>query len=173
MTKGFIYIDERDRSYGLSGMAISLAVLNNAEMIVEINLDRSPDPIDFAHDFYFSGNPRCSAKMVWEDLTHTFHLSTAMALGNLMARKMIAQNNSLNPGDEQTLHAAVEKEGSEVCGLEADEIDKIWEKDYRLLSKVFRHPAVRHTADELSRLMLERRVLGRAELADILSYIIR
>lgn len=171
MQHTLIYLDERDRSFGLSGMAISLAVLNHAELIQEINIDRNPESIEFAHDFYFSGNPRCSAKMVWEDLTRHFHLSIAMALGNIMARRMIALNNRLTVADEDTLHEAARREGLESCGLEQDEIDSIWDNDYKLLSQVFSHPAVRRTAIELSQLMIERRVVGRSELADLLSYI--
>ena len=169
MKSKVVYIDEQDRSYGLSGMAISLAVLNNEEIIMGIDMDRIPESIDFTHEFFFSGNPRCSAKMVWGDLTRNFHLSMVMTLGNLLSRRVVSQNIALTPQEEWDLHELMVTEGAETCGLEPDEIDELWDKDYSYLKKVFSHPSVQKITRQIAEELMTRRVLSRYELADLLA----
>lgn len=167
--KGTIrYIDDKDRSYGLTGMAISMAVFNNGEKIMDINIDRSPEPINFSHDFFFSGNPRCSAKVVWDEMAENFHLAMAMAMGNLLSRKMLG-TEILDADDEKDLKALVAEEGMESIGLEMDEIERLWRKDFDYLKQVFQHPAIKRVADEMAAEIQRRRVLSRQEINEILS----
>lgn len=163
------YIDEQDRSYGLTGMAISLAVLDNGEKISDIDIDRIPESINFSHEFFFTGNPRCSAKAVWNELTQNFHLSLAMAMGNLLSRKMVNSDANVKKEEEDYLKSIAIEEGHELCGLEADEVDRLWHKDFDYLSQVFRHPAIRSVVNEMASEMRRRRVLTRQEITELLS----
>lgn len=168
MIDSIVYVDENDRCYGLSGMAVALSLYNNEEKIVEIDIDRHPDPIDFTPDFYFSGNPRYSAKVVWSDMAHNFHLALAMALGNLFSRRMIISDRTLNDSEEKYLQTIARQEGYEACGLEPDEIEAIWNKDYVYIRRVFAHPAVKKITSELAEELKSKRVLSRQELVEFL-----
>ena len=169
MTNTLIYIDETDRSYGLSGMAVTLAALNSEEKILEINIDRSPDPIDFVPDFYFFGNPRFSAKHVWDELAQNFQLSLAMALGNLLSRRQVGADAALTDLEIQTLREIAEDEGAEICGLEADEFEEIWDKDLRYVQRIFSIPSVRRLTRALAEELRQRRSLSRHEFLELLA----
>lgn len=166
------YIDETDRSYGLSGMAISLAVLDNGEKIMEINLD-GDDPINFSHEFFFTGNPRCSAKVVWNELTNNFNLSMAMALGNILSRRIASEHVSFAEEEQKTLREIAINEGRDICGLETDEVETLWEKDLHFLSRVFGHPQIQRLTKEMAQEIRRKRTLSRQEINEILSVINR
>ncbi|MDE6644851.1 MAG: hypothetical protein K2J97_02045, partial [Muribaculaceae bacterium] len=99
MSSKFTYADEKDRSYGLTGMAVTMAVWSDNDNILEINLDRSDEPVAFTPEFYFSGNPCCSAKDVWEMMTKHFQLAMGMAQGNLLCRRLVGQK--MMPAEEE------------------------------------------------------------------------
>lgn len=169
MTYDIIYSDDTDRSYGLTGMMVSLAVFNSEEKILEINLDSRPDTIFFSPDFYFSGNPRCSAKIVWGELASHFRLALAMAIGNILSRRLVSQNTEVSSAERRSLHDLAVEEGAEVCGLEPDEIEKIWDKDFDYLNRVFRHPKVQRITNDIASQIERRRSLSRYELLELLS----
>ena len=169
MSSKFIYSDEKDRSYGLTGMAVTMAVWSDNDNFLEINLDRADEPVAFTPDFYFSGNPSCSAKDVWEMMAKHFQLAMGMAQGNLLCRRLVAQH--VMPGDDEAeaLRAAARQEGLDACGLEKDEVDALWSKSYRSLVRVFGHGGVGTIVERFASELQSRRRLDRADIADLLS----
>lgn len=163
------YIDDNDRSYGLTGMAISMVVLDNGEKLVDINIDRSPEPLGLSHDFFFSGHQHFSARRVWSEIAENFHLAIAMAMGNLLSRKMILKRDIFDETDERDLYNLAVREGADICGLDSDEVEKIWNKDYNYLRRVFAHPTIQKVAKELADEICRRRFISRQEINDILS----
>ena len=164
---GIRYINEHDRSMGLSGMAITLAVYDNEGLIMDIDLDRTSEPIALSHEFYFSGNPRFSAKSVWGDMARRFHLAMAMAMGNMLSRSM-QRREIFGEDDRKALKELICNEGAETCGLEPDEIEVLWNKDYNYLRQVFRHPTIQQMARTMAHEIEERRVLSRHEILELL-----
>ncbi len=82
------YTDERDKSYGIAGMAITLVACDGEHLLAEIHLDAEPgECMVMTHDFGFKGNPRMSAKIVWEQTLKDLRITTSMALGNLACRR--------------------------------------------------------------------------------------
>lgn len=169
MTKSIVYIDESDRSYGISGMAISLALLDKEETIMGIDFDRAMDPLDLAHEFYFSGNPRCSARIAWNEMVRHFDLMVAMTIGNILSRRVVSQGTNMSADEESDLRNLVIEEGSEALGLDADETMRIWSKEYDYLKRVFAHPTVRKIAGDLAAEIRQRRIMSRRELLDLLA----
>lgn len=169
MSKNFVYSDEKDRSYGLTGMAVTMAVWSDNDNILEIDLDRADEPVAFTPDFYFSGNPSCSAKDVWEMMAKHFQLAMGMAQGNLLCRRLVAQHVMPAEDEADALRSAAEQEGLEVCGLEKDEVDALWGKSYRSLVRVFGHGGVGTVADRFASELQSRRRLDRAEIAELLA----
>lgn len=169
MSLKLTYIDESDRCFGLSGMAISMALLDDGNKIADIDIDRIDNPIAFSHEFFFSGNPRCSAKIVWDEMAHNFNLSVAMALGNVLSRKLVSEKDFFHEEEEKALHDLAVTEGLEICGLEADEVEMLWEKDFNYLTRVFRHPTVIQLTRDMAEEIRRRRTLSRHEINEILS----
>ena len=61
------YTDDRDMAYGVAGMTITLVALDGEEYFAGIDLDApAGEQMLMSHDFGFKGNPRMSAKIVWE-----------------------------------------------------------------------------------------------------------
>lgn len=168
MNSKFTYADEKDRSYGLTGMAVTMAVWSDNDNILEINLDRTDEPVAFTPEFYFSGNPCCSAKDVWEMMTKHFQLAMGMAQGNLLCRRLVGQKVMPDDDEANALRAAAEEEGMDVCGLEKDEVDALWGKSYRSLVRVFGHSGVGSIADHFASELQSRRRLDRSEIAELL-----
>lgn len=173
MTYDIIYKDETDRCYGLTGMAVSMAVFNSEDQILEINIDSAPESIFFSPEFYFSGNPRCSAKVVWGELANHYRLALAMAMGNLLSRRVVLQSGGLSEAEEGGLRDLAIEEGSNVVGLESDEVERLWTKDYEYLKKVFRHPGVQRATKEIALEIQKRRIISRQELLELLSVLNR
>ena len=168
MSDKFKYADEKDRSYGLTGMAVTMAVWSDNDNILEIDLDRADEPVAFTPDFYFSGNPSCSAKDVWSMMAKHFQLAMGMAMGNLLCRRLVAQNMMPDDDEADALRIAAEKEGRDVCGLEKDEVDALWSKSYRTLVRVFGHDGVGIIADRFATELQSRRRLCREDISDLL-----
>lgn len=168
MEAKFTYSDETDRSYGLTGMAVTMAVWSDGDNILEINLDRNDEPVTFIPEFYFSGSPRCSAKDVWALMAKHFQLAIGMAQGNLLCRRLVNQNTM--PGEDETraLLELAEQEGLDTCGLEKDEVDALWNKSYRTLVRVFGHDGVGRIASNFASELRSRRQLSRNEMAELL-----
>ena len=58
------YRDNRDKTYGLTGMAIALVMADGEDMLMQVSLDApAGEGITFTPDFLFTeANPRYSAK---------------------------------------------------------------------------------------------------------------
>ena len=79
------YADEKDRSYGLVGMAISLTVFDGEDMLSAICLDNAPGSgAEMAPEFHFSGNPTLSVGAAWRHTVKQFELTAAMLVGNAL-----------------------------------------------------------------------------------------
>lgn len=164
------YADETDRALGLTGMAISLVLWDGEPMLAALSLDNNPgEGVEFTPAFGFAGNPRLTASLAWRELLRQYELSAAMIMGNAICRSYIGHSRPLTSASTAALRALLRDEGREVCQLDDDEIDMVYNKTYRYLDRVFTHNAVtriaRNFADTLSR---ERRLTA-AEVFDSLS----
>ena len=164
------YNDEKDRSYGAAGMAIGLVVFDGEDMISTISLDReSGDIMEMTGEFYFSGNPGVSAKAVWNQLLKNYNLSVVMLISNLLCRSLVMNMTHLSDDVRDAIHEAVTEEGHAVCSLEDDEIDRLFDKNYNYLYRIFSHRGVQSIAHDFAHLLTTRRVLSRGEVIDQLS----
>ena len=84
------YTDERDKTYGLAGMAITLVAIDGEKYLCEINLDADAgEGIVMTHDYGFKGNPRMSARIIWEQTLAELRMTTSMTLGNIACRRYV------------------------------------------------------------------------------------
>lgn len=174
MNHMFAYTDENDKSYGLTGMVITLDVFDNEDMLSEISLDNAHgDSIAFTPDFYFSGNPRFSAKIAWNEMIKQYQLLTAMVIGNVMCRYNVGRQRALASADIQGIRAIVYDEGHDSCALDDDEIDMIYRKTYDYMSSVFSNVRIHSISRALASVIQQRRTLSGSEIIEQLSYLHR
>lgn len=152
MEKKFAYTDEVDKSFGLAGMAISLNVFDNHMMISSITLDAEDgeSSISLSPEFFFSQNPRMSARIAWNELVKQYQMFVGMVVGNILCRKAVSRGESLGGELQAAVHSLVEDEGRDMCELEEDEIDMIFSKTYKYFSEYFRDHRIASAADRFA-----------------------
>ncbi len=160
------YLNEDDRAYGLAGMSISLAALDAIDRVAEVSLDAEGPMVTFSHAYYFSGSPSISPKATWNNLLNNLYLTSAMALSNVMARSLVRLNAEVPEEINREIRSVIAEEGRDVCDLEDDEIDALYNKTSSLMRRIFRNPRLHPAIDEFARTLSRRRTLSGNELLD-------
>lgn len=164
------YKDEVDRSYGMAGMVMAMYVWDCENYLIGLNMDTVPgDGVKMSPILEIQGNPRLSARVVWQQMLKEFELSTAMLLGNAMCRCYCGGTFKLTSSVLAKIRAFVRDEGKEVCSLEEEEIKRVYEKVYNYMDQLFIHVRAVETAKEISAALLANRALSAAETIDRLS----
>ncbi|MDE6484745.1 MAG: hypothetical protein K2L14_05080 [Duncaniella sp.] len=163
------YTDDADRAYGAAGMAIGLVAFDGEEYLTSIDIDREPDDIlGLRADFYFSGNPEFSAKSAWNRLLHNYNLSLVMLISNVMCRNMVQNRLTVNSELHKLIRSTAFDEGRDTCGLDEDEFDRLFDKDFNYLNRLFSHYGVKNVAEDFARAISTRRNLSHMEILDSL-----
>ncbi|MBD5249752.1 MAG: hypothetical protein HDS56_01060 [Barnesiella sp.] len=163
------YTDDADRAYGAAGMAIGLVAFDGEEYITSIDIDREPDDIlELRDDFYFSGNPEFSAKSAWNRMLHNYNLSLVMLISNIMCRDRVQNRLTVSSDLHKLIRSTAFDEGRDACGLDQDEFDRLFEKDFNYLNRLFSHYGVKNVADDFARSISSRRFLSHMEILDSL-----
>ena len=166
MTFQLKYTNEDDRAYGLAGMAISMASLDALDRITEIFLDSEGPMVSFSQDYYFSSSPAISPKAVWNNLLNDLQLTTSLVLGNIMARSLV--RIGMEAGDDvfEEIRSLVREEGREICSLEEEEADAIFEKVMRHSRRLFYNPRLQPAVKQLAGVISRKRRLSVLDLAE-------
>lgn len=161
------YIDENDKCYGITGMAIGVTIFDADEIISAISLDsESGETIEFSPGYYFNGNPRLSAKVSWNHILKHFEVSMGMLLGNVLCRSHVLNSMSFDNDTRKQLLELIEEEGRETCMLEDDEIESLFNRHYNYLSQVFNHMGVQRVARDFAETLKQCRRMSRGEMAE-------
>lgn len=161
------YRDERDKCYGATGMAIGVVVFDGEEMIHGIDLDADPhEMITYTADYFFSGNPGVSAKRSWNRILQNYNLAIGVTIANVLCRSMLLDHTV--PGREvhDGLRDLARAEGQEECALEPDEADRMFDKNYSHLLRVFAHRGVQSVAHEFANALSASRRMSRLEMLE-------
>ena len=121
------------------------------------------------HMYGFKGNPRMSAKIVWEQTLNDLRVTASMALGNLMCRRYILGQKPLSTDETAQLRQAVIDEASEHCALDDDESTRLFDACFHTVDRIFRHSAIKPIADSFASQLASRRTLSANEAIEILS----
>ncbi len=163
------YIDENDKCYGITGMAIGMVVWNAEDVLSAVSLDApAEEVVEFTPDFYFSGNPRLSAKVAWNHILQHYQVSMGMLIGNLLCRSYVLHKEKVDAGARNELLHYLDEEGRDTCSLESDEIERLFNKSYDYLYKIFNHSGVQSLAHDFAHELHDRRRLTRGEVSELL-----
>ncbi len=167
MSVGLKYIDEEDKSYGIAGMAVAIMVFDGENLLSSISLE-SPanEAMVFTSDFYFSGNPRLSAKYSWNRLLEHYQLSIGMLIANIMCRNIVLHNTSISNELKSLAYKYILEEGVTVCSLEKDEIKALFDKSYNYLYNIFNHSGVQNVIFEFVSKLRQQRELSQREIIE-------
>lgn len=169
MGSEFRYIDEEDKSYGAAGMAIGMVVYKGVDRLAALDLDAEPwEMVEFFDEFSSMESPTFSAKGVWGALIGRFELEMAMAISNVMCRRMVKEHRRLTDSTRRALLKMLEEEGAEACSLEADEVGRLYNKEFNYLFQVFSHRGVAEMAGEFADDLRRRRRMTRMEVMEAL-----
>ena len=165
-----IYVDEDDRTLGVAGMAIALVLWDGEPMLSAVSIDNpAGNSIEFTPAFGFAGNPRLTATLAWHEMLKQYELAAAMIMGNAMCRAYVGKSHPLSSATTASLRALIRDEGREVCQLDDDEIETVYNKTFRYLDRVFSHGGITEMARALARKLVEKRRMTAAEVFEELS----
>jgi len=168
--KNLKYSDETDRSLGISGMAIALFACDGEEYLASVSLDAPTGRgLALAPEFHFAGNPRLSAKSVWNQLLKQFELLSAMVMANVMCRCYVGHGKRPDFSQWRDVKNFVADQGRDLCQLDDDEISTVCSKTEQFLDRLFSHGSVVDVARTFSRRLIDNRTMTSAEVLDFLS----
>ncbi|MCH5218829.1 MAG: hypothetical protein J1F07_09845 [Muribaculaceae bacterium] len=160
------YSGDEDRAFGLAGMAISMASLDALDRITEIFLDADGPMVNFANSYYFSWAPSVSPKVVWENLMTNFQLTTSLVMGNVMARSLVRLGREARADVLNEVRALVREEGREVCSLDEEEADALFDRVVDHSRRLFHNPRLHPAVSRLAAVIAAKRRLSVIELAE-------
>ncbi len=164
------YADERDKAYGLTGMAITLVASESGGMLAGISLDGDEDTdFEMSHDFFFRGNPRMAPKYMWITGVRHLNLATRMILGNAVCRTYVLRGQpQLADPLRGAIRELVNGVAVEQCALGEDEADALFEDSFRYVHRLFSHIGVHSVADRFADELRKRRAMSAAEAVELL-----
>lgn len=160
------YSNEDDKAFGLAGMAISMASLDALDRITEVCIDTEGPMVTFANNYYFSAAPSVSPKVVWENLMANFQLTTSLVLSNVLARSVVRLGREADRDIFEEVRNLVREEGREVCSLDEEESDMVFEKMMRHSLRLFHNPRLHPVVKQLAGVISRRRRLSVLDLAE-------
>ncbi|MCC8118273.1 MAG: hypothetical protein LIP09_05935 [Bacteroidales bacterium] len=170
--QAFLYKDDTDKSFGLTGMVISLNVWDQSEMLQEVNLDNGEGySITFTPDFYFNGNPRYSAKLAWKEMVAQYKTLLALVLGNIVCRSMAQHHHYLSDDSRKEVYELVADEGRESCSLEKDEIDSLFDNTLQYLENIYSKSQMTDFARRFAKELEQRRRMTASDVNDLIQYL--
>jgi len=169
--KTLAYRNEDDKAYGLAGMMYSLGVVDAIDRIAEVSLDSDGPMVTFSHEYYFTGSPRISAKASWDNMLRNFHLTSLMALSNILSRSIVRDKETPDSDLLDSLYETIREEGIESCSLEEDEVKQLYDNTLQYGLRIFGNPRVHPAIHELTRTIAKYRRLSGRELCDTLEYL--
>lgn len=168
----FKYADERDKCYGLAGIAISLNVWDGHHAIRQITID-GPESISFAPEADVCNNPRMSAKIAWNDQLRQYQLLMGMALSNLMSRAIVLRHAQIARDMRDRFLAIATADGQAYCALEPDETEVIFNKTYQYLNSLYSNAQVINAVRQFAETLQSRRTMTATEVEEELARCLR
>ena len=163
------YRNEEDKCYGVAGMAIGLSIFDAEDLLSEVDIDADgTDCVRFAPDFYYTGSPRVPASKSWHHIYAHYQVSMGLAIANALCRKMVLDHGVLDRKRRDELLDAAVADGLNLCQLDRDEVEPMFDKSYSYLMRVFGNRDIQRVINDFAGELQQRRTLTRTEVAELL-----
>lgn len=83
-----------------------------------------------------------------------------------MCRSIVLDNHPVDPAIKEHLRHQAVDEGHDSCSLDDDEINRLFDKNYSYLLRVFNHQGVQGIVNDFARLLKRQRRLTRFEVME-------
>lgn len=160
------YKNEEDRVYGLAGMMIAVASMNAIDRVALVSIDAEGPMVTFSNEFYFPGSQSASPKATWRRLFDNFQITSAMAISNILSRRFIHERTAEIEDMLTPLREVMILEGEEVCSLESDEVERIFNRMLSHSSRIFGNRRLTSFIDEFAGIIARRRRLTGREIEE-------
>lgn len=160
------YKSETDKGLGIAGMAISLLAADALDMLAKVSMVEGEEPVTMAEEFFFSGNPRMSAKFAWYEGLRQYDITASMILANVLCRSLCSSTGVINNESLKAVHDHLVEQGQELCSLDADEVETLYSRSYRKHHSIFSHPTVGTVARDFANTLRMLQHMTGAEVAD-------
>ena len=161
------YIDDADRCYGLTGMAMGIVIWDCEELLAAIDLDADTDEMmEFTPQFYFAGNPRLSARLAWNQIVEHYRLSMGLMMANVLCRNYVHSHTQVLPETLRLMKEYLIEEGRDICSLDEDEVNVLFDKQLNYLHRLFSHPGVQRVATDFATDLSQRRRMTVGEVIE-------
>lgn len=159
------YIDEDDKVYGLTGVAISVVALDADSIVESLSVDGG-ESIEFSRYFEYISNPRVSPKIVWNETIKHFQMITAMRVANMMCRNYVRYRRKLSPEIAGLLKECNRRDAVEGYQLDEDEADMIFEKSYNYFDRLFSYSQIHQSAHDFAEALRRQRKMTVSDIFD-------
>lgn len=163
------YKNEEDRAYGLAGMAIAAASLDSIERVDFVSLDSEGPMVTFSSEFYYPSSQAASPKFTWKRLLENYQLASTMAVSNVLSRRYVHERTQEVDDMLSPLRDVIALEGKEICALDADEVEQIFDSVLTFSRRIFGNRRLLPLIDEFAGIIARRRTLTGREIAEELS----
>lgn len=164
------YANDRDKAYGVAGMVVTLTALDGEKYLSLLDLDAAGSHcLELDNRYGMRGNPRMSAKIVWEQTLEELRLFVSMAIGNIVCRRLLIDNRQPTTDELKALRSALEADAGEHLGLDADEADAMFDNCHRYAVSLFRHDGICRVTHSFAQTLTEKRKIQAIEAIEILA----
>lgn len=164
------YSNENDKAYGIAGMTVTLVALDGEEYLAEISLDApAGETMRMSTTYGIKGNPRMSAKILWDQAVRELRLTTSMALGNLVCRRYLVDGMNVKRSETDLIRRAVRTEALDHCSLDSDEADNLFDNCLSYVDRLFRHSGVQQVTHSFADHMIQHRTMTASEAFELLA----
>ncbi len=163
------YADETDRSYGLAGMALTLLVDEDNDVLFDsISIDLpAGEGVRLLPRFIHTGHPDVSARLAYAALVREHKLLCHLLLGNVMSRYYAKRREAVPESVKQYVHTLLHTDATDICQLSDDEAEAMFVNEYNYLYRVFNHAGVQQATHQFVNALIERRTLSRHDVIEL------
>ena len=165
------YRNEKDKSYGIIGMAIAMRVWDADDMYGGVTIDADGfDCMSFVGEYYYSSTG-ISPRSAFQHSVKIFKMMMGIALSNAMCRSMVLDGKQLSASDLKEIFDLFSAEAEAQYAITAEECNTIFKKSYNYLNRLYNYQQVHSLVKTLSENLIEKRTLSQHEIAEFLSII--
>ena len=168
MNYTFTYTDEKDKSYGLSGMALAMYAGDSCAMLRSVSLDSTDAQITFTPDFFFTASPRYSAKIAWSEMLKQYRTLNLLIVSNVLSRHILLHRQAVTSTLLDEMLGLVRDEGRDECQLDDDEIQRVFDKACYDMRNLLSNPKVAEIMGRMASLLCEKRALSGSEISELI-----
>ena len=170
LIKKMKYRDEKEKCYGVVGMAIALNVWDADDMYSDITIDAQGfDCINFTYDYFFSGSEAISPRVTLDHALKVFKVTMGLTISNLLCRTIVGDRAQVKPDDKKQLFDIFSEQARNDFSLTDDECRTIFDKSYNYLLRLYSHGEVRRMVADFATALQKRRRMSEHEVAEMLA----